>query len=132
MKVKDLFSNILFQDQKEEEKTEVVLQKLKDSTAPAYYKVDEQMRRFSKMAETMGGNEKFPIKKTLVVNPANPRIQNALKMHEKGNHENLVNKLCHHVEDLAHISSGGLNNDDRDLFVKRSQDLVKEGTDLAL
>jgi molecular chaperone HtpG len=127
MKVKDLFSKVLFGDQKEEEeKTEVVLQKLKDSSAPAYFKVDEQMRRFSKMAETMGGTDKFPIKKTLVVNPANPLIQNALKIHEKGKHEGLVDKLCHHVEDLAHISSGGLDSNERDQFVKRSQDLLKE------
>jgi len=132
MKVKDLFSKMLFGEQKEEEKTEVVLEKLKDSSAPAYYKVDEQMRRFSKMAESMGGTEKFPIKKILVVNPANPLIQNALKIHEKGKHEGLVDKLCHHVEDLAHISSGGLSNEERDSFVKRSQDLLKELTNLAL
>jgi len=132
MKVKDLFSKVLFGDLKEEEKTEIVLEKLKDSTSPAYYKVDEQMRRFSKMSESMGGTEKFPIKKTLVVNPANPLIQNALKMHEKGNHEGLVNKLCHHVQDLAHISSGGLGNEERDSFVKRSQELLKELTNLAL
>ncbi|RLA65568.1 MAG: molecular chaperone HtpG [Epsilonproteobacteria bacterium] len=132
MKVKDLFSKVLFGDQKEEEKTEVVLQKLKDSNAPAYYKIDEQMRRFSKMAESMGGNEKFPIKKTFVVNPANTLIQNALKMHEKGEHKGLVNKLCHHVEDLANISSGGLNNEERDSFVQRSQELLKELTGLAL
>ncbi|TDJ09012.1 MAG: molecular chaperone HtpG [Deltaproteobacteria bacterium] len=132
MKVKDLFSKILFGEQKEEEKTEVVLEKLKGSTAPAYFKVDEQMRRFSKMAESMGGSDKFPVKKTFVINPANPLIQNALKMHEKGKHEALVEKLCHHVEDLAHISSGGLGNDERDQFVKRSQDLLKELTNLAL
>jgi len=132
MKVKDLFSKVLFTGEKEEEKTEVVLEKLKDSTSPAYYKVDEQMRRFSKMAESMGGSEKFPVKKTLVINPANPLIQNALKIHEKGQHEKLVDKLCHHVEDLAHISSSGLSSEERNAFVKRSQELLNELTTLAL
>ena len=132
IKVKDLFSKVLFGDQKKEDKTEVVLQKLKGGASPAYYKVDEQMRRFSKMAESMGGAEKFPVKKTFVVNPSNPLIKNALKIHEKGKHENLVNKLCHHVEDLAHISSGGLTSKERESFVIRSQDLLQELTNLAL
>ena len=90
------------------------------------------MKRFSKMAQTMGQNAMFPIKKTLVVNPANPLIQNALKIHEKGGNEQLVSKLCHHVEDLANIASEGLKSEDKEHFVKRSQDLIQELSTLAL
>jgi molecular chaperone HtpG len=132
VKVKELFSSVLFSDQKEEDKVEVVLEKLVDSNSAAYYRVDEQMRRFSQMAQNMGGDSKFPLKKTLVVNPANPLIKNALKIHEKGDHQQIVEKICHHVEDLAHISSGGLDSQEKDSFVKRSQDLLRELTDLAL
>ena len=125
-KVAELFKNVLPKDQ------EVVIEKLKGSLTPAYFKVDEQMRRFSKMAASMGTAAPFPIKKTLVVNPSNELIKNALAIHEKGKNEELVNKLCHYVEDLANISSEGLKNEDRDNFVKRSQELLKELTTLAL
>ena len=74
----------------------------------------------------------FPTKKTLVINPANPLIQNALKIHEKGGNEQLVVKLCHHVEDLAQISSEGLKSDEKELFIQRTQDLMQELTTLAL
>ena len=125
-KVAELFKNILPKDQ------EVVLEKLKGSLTPAYFKVDEQMRRFSKMASSMGTSNPFPLKKTLVINPDNELIKNAMAIHEKGKNEELVNKLCHYVEDLANISSEGLKNEDRDNFVTRSQELLKELTSLAL
>ena len=38
----------------------------------------------------------------------------------------------HHVEDLATISSEGLKNEDKEKFVERSQNLIKELTNLAL
>lgn len=125
-KVAELFKNILPKDQ------DVVLEKLKGSLTPAYFKVDEQMRRFSKMASSMGTSNPFPLKKTLVINPDNELIKNAMAIHEKGKNEELVNKLCHYVEDLANISSEGLKNEDRDNFVTRSQELLKELTSLAL
>ena len=40
--------------------------------------------------------------------------------------------ICHHVEDLATISSEGLKNEDKEKFVERSQNLIKELTNLAL
>ncbi len=125
-KVAELFKNILSKDQ------EVIVEKLKGSITPAYFKVDEQMKRFSKMTASMGTSSSFPIKKTLVINPDNELIKNALAIHEKGNNGELVSKLCHYVEDLANISSEGLKNEDRDNFVKRSQELLKELTTLAL
>jgi molecular chaperone HtpG len=80
----------------------------------------------------MGNDAMFPIKKTLVINPGSPLIQNALKLHELGSNNNLVKKLCHHVEDLAHISSEGLKHEDREAFVLRTQELMQELTNLAL
>jgi molecular chaperone HtpG len=89
------------------------------------------MKRMHQMAKQMGNEAMFPIKKTLVINPANPLIQNALKLSEKGKND-LVKKICHHVEDLAHISSEGLKHEDREAFVHRSQSLIEELSNLAL
>ncbi|MCB9061034.1 MAG: molecular chaperone HtpG [Halobacteriovoraceae bacterium] len=145
IKIKDLFKKFLSpsketENDKEDKTTELVsegleveIQKLKGSTAPAYIKVDEQMKRFSKMAQSMGQNkDSFPIKKTLVINPNSPLIQNALTISQKGGNDELVEKICHHVEDLALISSEGLKDEYKDLFVQRSQELIQKLTGLAL
>ncbi len=143
IKVKDLFTDILIGKQSANEKEEdldslnhgglkdIEIAKIKNSKAPAYFKIDEQMKRMHQMAKGMGNEAMFPIKKTLVINPSSPIIQNALKLHEKGN-DNLVKKICHHVEDLAHISSEGLKHEDREAFVLRTQELMQELTNLAL
>ena len=144
MKVKDLFSQLLLgksineekKEESEDEKKqddvdsfagmEVEVNKIKNSSAPAYFKVDEQMKRFRNMAKSMGQDSTFPVKKTLVVNPNNPLIKNALRIWEKGDQEPLVKKICHHVEDLATISSEGLKDNEREMFVSRSQSLIEE------
>lgn len=146
IRVKDLFTNILIgktehgAHTEEEEDADslnhgglkdIEIVKIKNSTSPAYFKVDEQMKRMNQMAKNMGTDHMFPIKKTLVINPGSPIIQNALKLHEKGN-DALVKKICHHVEDLAHISSEGLKHEDREAFVNRTQELMQELTNLAL
>jgi molecular chaperone HtpG len=143
--VKDLFTNILIG--KTENKTEaeedldslnhgglkdIEIVKIKNSQSPAYFKVDEQMKRMHQMAKGMGNEAMFPIKKTLVINPGSPLIQNALKLHELGTNNPLVKKLVHHVEDLAQISSEGLKHEDREAFVLRTQELMQELTNLAL
>jgi len=84
------------------------------------------MKRFRNMAKSMGQDSTFPVKKTLVVNPNNPLIKNALRIWEKGDQEPLVKKICHHVEDLATISSEGLKDNEREMFVSRSQSLIEE------
>ena len=127
IKVKDMFTEILAGG----ETQDIEIVKIKNAKAPAYFKVDEQMKRMQQMAKSMGNDAMFPIKKTLVINPNNPLIQNALKLHEKGSLD-LVNKLCHHVEDLAHISSEGLKHEEREAFVLRTQDLMQVLTNLAL
>lgn len=146
MKVKDLFTNILVGDTSHDAHTEeqedmdslnhgglkdIEIAKIKNSTSPAYFKVDEQMKRMHQMAKNMGNEAMFPVKKTLVINPSSALIQNALKLHENGKSD-LVKKICHHVEDLAHISSEGLKHEDREAFVNRTQELMKELTNLAL
>jgi molecular chaperone HtpG len=145
IKVKDLFTDVLIgktTDKTEAEEDmdslnhgglkDIEIVKIKNSKAPAYFKVDEQMKRMHQMAKGMGNDAMFPIKKTLVINPGSPLIQNALKLHELGSNNNLVKKLCHHVEDLAHISSEGLKHEDREAFVLRTQELMQELTNLAL
>ena len=144
IKVKDLFTDVLIgktTDKTEAEEDldslnhgglkDIEIVKIKNSKSPAYFKVDEQMKRMHQMAKSMGNDAMFPVKKTLVINPGSPLIQNALKLHEKGNNV-LVKKLCHHVEDLAQISSEGLKHEDREAFVLRTQELMQELTNLAL
>jgi molecular chaperone HtpG len=104
---------------------EIEIAKIKNSTAPAYFKVDEQMKRFRNMAKAMGQENTFPLKKTLVINPGSTLIQNTLKIWEKGD-KALVEKICKYVGDLATISSEGLKNEEKDQFVTRSQELIQE------
>jgi molecular chaperone HtpG len=145
IKVKDLFTEVLIgktADKTESEEDldslnhgglkDIEIVKIKNSTSPAYFKIDEQMKRMHQMAKGMGNEAMFPVKKTLVINPGSPLIQNALKLHEKGTNHTLVKKLVHHVEDLAQISSEGLNPEDRESFVSRTQELMQELTNLAL
>ena len=80
------------------------------------------------MSESMGQGQTFPLKRTLVLNPNSPLIQHTLQLHEKGGSEALVEKLCRHISDLASISGQGLSNEERDGFIRRSQDLIQEFT----
>lgn len=135
IKVKEMFSEFLgIQTEGENAPMDkdIEIGKLKNATTPAYFKVDEQMKRFAHMAKGMGQNAMFPTKKTLVVNAQNPLVQNALKLHNTGKNEDLAKKICLHVEDLANISSEGLDMEQRETFVKRSQDLIQELSNLAL
>lgn len=145
MKARDLFTDILIgkTDNKTENEEDmdslnhgglkdIEIVKIKNSKSPAYFKIDEQMKRMHQMAKGMGNEAMFPVKKTLVINPGSPLIQNALKLHEKGTNSPLVKKIVHHVEDLAQISSEGLKHEDREAFVSRTQELMQELTNLAL
>lgn len=145
VRVKDLFKEILIaktpettEEEADKDETnpnslmDIEVVRTKNATTVAYFKTDEQLKRMNQMAKSMGNDAMFPLKKTLVINPANPLIQNALKLHEKGHKNDLVKKICHHVEDLAHISSEGLRLEDREAFVVRTQDLIEELTNLAL
>lgn len=128
IKVKEFFKQVLVGDNKElEAKLDVDVKNLKNASSSAYFKVDENMKRFQQMTKSMGNSAfSMPIKKTLVINPSNTLIKNALKIWEKGEKKDLAEKICHHVQDLASLSSEGLSSEEKEKFVTRSQTLVQE------
>ncbi len=128
IRIKDFFKQILIGEDKDiEAKLDVDVKNLKNSSNSAYFKVDEQMKRFQQMTKSMGNSAfSMPIKKTLVVNPNNALIKNALKIWEKGEKKDLAEKIAYYVQDLATLSSEGLNSEDKEKFVNRSQTLVQE------
>jgi molecular chaperone HtpG len=128
IKVKDFFKSVLVGDNKElEAKLDVEVKSFKNASSSAYFKVDENMKRFQQMTKSMGQSAfSLPIKKTLIVNPRNVLIQNAYKIWEKGEKKELAEKMCLHVQDLATLSSEGLTSEDKEKFVNRSQQLVQE------
>lgn len=128
MRVKEFFKEVLVGENKElEGKLDVDVKNLKNASSSAYFKVDENMKRFQQMTKSMGQTAfSMPIKKTLVINPRNPLIKNALKIWEKGDKKDLAKSICHHVQDLASLSSEGLSSEEKEQFVTRSQSLVQE------
>lgn len=134
IKVKEMFAKYLGIVAKEDGPVEkdIEIAKIKNSTTAAYIKIDEQMKRFGQMTKAMGNGMSFPVKRTLVVNAQNPLVKNALKLSDNAKNENLAKKICLHVQDLANISSEGLKSEERELFVKRSQELIEELSNLAL
>jgi molecular chaperone HtpG len=128
MKIKELFASTLVTDTNKAE-LEVEIKKLKTSTSPAYFKVDEQMKKFQQMTKQMGNSAfSMPLKKTLMVNPENPLVKNAFKMWEKGQNKDLAQKICKHVQDLASLSSEGLTGDAKEGFISRNQEIMNELT----
>lgn len=136
IKIRDFFESVLGIERKEDKvegNLEVEVKSFKNATSAAYIKVDESMKRFAQMTQSMGnGAMDIPMKKTLVLNPTNPLVQNAFKLSENAEKKELATKLVHHVQDLANISGEGLDDKSRQDFVKRSQDLISELTSLAL
>ncbi|MFP5458722.1 MAG: molecular chaperone HtpG [Bacteriovoracia bacterium] len=128
LKIGDFFKEAL--DAKPET-LDVEVKGLKNGTTPAYFKVDESMRRFQQMTKSMGQSFAMPLKKTLVVNPTHPLVQNAWKLSE-GKHKDLAKKMVTHVQDLATLSSEGLTAENKEAFVARSQALIQELSGLAL
>lgn len=128
IKIKEFFQQVLVGDNKDiGAKLDVDVKNLKSASASAYFKVDEQMKRFQQMTKAMGQTTfALPIKKTLVVNPSNVLIKNAMKIWEKGENKQIAEKIAHHVQDLATLSSEGLTSEDKEKFVTRSQSLVQE------
>ncbi len=128
IKVKEFFKHVLVGENKDlEAKLDVDVKNLKNASSSAYFKVDENMKRFHQMTKSMGNSAfSMPIKKTLIINPSNTLIKNALKIWEKGEKKELAEKICYHVQDLASLSSEGLSSEDKEKFVSRSQALVQE------
>lgn len=128
IKVKDFFKSVLVGDNKElEAKLDVEVKSFKNASSSAYFKVDENMKRFQQMTKSMGQSAfSMPLKKTLIVNPRNSLVQNAFKIWEKGEKKELAEKMCLHVQDLASLSSEGLTSEEKEKFIARSQSLVQE------
>lgn len=132
-KIKDLFKEILIGKDKEDDKLEIEVKNFKNATSAAYFKVDESMKRFQQMTQSMGqANFDMPIKKTLVLNPSNSLVKNAFKLWEKDDKKDLAKKIALYVQDLAAISGEGLSDKDRARFVSESQELMGELSNLAL
>lgn len=132
IQIKELFEKVLKPEEGKDKDKEMDIEakSYKDTDCPAYFKIDESMRRLQHMTRTMGGGD-FPIKKTLVINTLHPLVQNAFKIWEKGENRPLAEKLMAHIKDLASLSSEGLtNHEDKENFICRSQELVKELTNL--
>jgi molecular chaperone HtpG len=150
IKIKDLFNGVLLkvtpstsdtEETKEEspfgKSMDIEVKSVKNSSSPAYFKIDEQMKRFHHMSKTMGqGMGEFPLKKTLVINPNSLLVKNALKLwqaEDSSEKKMLAEKICYHVQDLATISSVGFkNNEEKDQFILRSQDLIQELSQYAI
>src|SRR5690606_40246830 len=69
-------------------------------------------------------NFNMPLKKTLVVNPSNPLVQNAMKLWEKEGKKDLAKDICYYVQDLATLSGQGLNGEEKEKF--RSEEHTSE------
>lgn len=133
MKVKDLFTGFLVgeKDEKNPAQMEIEVKNFKNSKTAAYFKIDEQMKRFANMTRQMGNTGfEMPSKKTLVVNPSHILVQNTMKLSE--GKKDLADKMAHYIQDLAAISGEGLDDQQRKDFVIRSQDLMSELSNLAL
>lgn len=132
IRVKEFFAQVLVNDATKAT-LDVDVKSLKGSTSSAYFKIDEQMKRFREMTKSMGNTAfALPIKKTLVVNPQNALVKNALKIWEKGEKKELAEKIAYYVQDMANLSSEGLTPEEKDKFVGRSQNLVQELSALAI
>jgi molecular chaperone HtpG len=135
IKIQDAFKAILVGEAKKDEPAtmEIEVRNFKNATSAAYFKVDEQMKRFQKMTQQMGQSSfSMPMKKTLVLNTENNLVKNAYKIWDKGENKDLATKICHHIQDLANISGEGLDDKERETFVTRSESLISELSNLAL
>jgi molecular chaperone HtpG len=135
LKIRDLFNEVLTEGVAEDDpaKMEVEVKNIQSSSSAAYFKVDEQMKRFQQMTQSMGQSSMaLPTKKTLVLNPANALIQNAYKLWNSEGKKDLAKKICFYVQDLAQISGEGLKDNEKAAFINRSQELMSELSKLAI
>lgn len=133
IKIKDFFGEILSPPKAEGDTEDYIEIKKVSAMAPAYFKVDQAMKRFANMNKTMGNSAfEMPIRKTLVVNPNSKLVQNAFKLWSTNDKKDLAKRLCFHIQDLAELSSEGLTGNKKEGFVERSQSIIEELSNLAL
>lgn len=131
--IKEMFENFIVGEDKEKSNWSIEVKKLKNAISPAYIKIDHSMKRFQQMTKSMGqGDFNIPLKKTLVLNPNNALIKNAFKLWQNEAKKDLAQKICFYVQDLASISSEGLEQEQKEVFVERAQNLLTELSDLAV
>jgi molecular chaperone HtpG len=119
-KIIDIFKNALNND-----KLTLKVESLKTENISAIVLESEQMKRMKAM--TMMMKEKsFPMMEdlTLVINSSSQAIQNILKLNNDGLQQEKVNKLCHHVYDLALMSQQPLSGEKMHAFVSRANELL--------
>jgi molecular chaperone HtpG len=136
MKIKGMFEELLVgttEDDKKKANLDIEVKSFKNASSAAYFKVDEQMKRFKQMTAQMGqSNFDMPVKKTLVLNPKSNLVVNAFKLWDTNKNKDLAKKMVHHVQDLANISGEGMDDKERAAFVTRSQDLISELSSIAI
>jgi molecular chaperone HtpG len=108
------------------------------STPPAMVLLPEFMRRMRDMTAMMQQQTaEFPEDHILVVNTAHPLIQNLANIN-KGSlvgtdgdspNQQLVNLVCQHVYDLALMAQKGINAENMNAFVKRSNQVLTKLTE---
>jgi molecular chaperone HtpG len=108
------------------------------STPPAMVLLPEFMRRMRDMTAMMQQQTaEFPEEHILVVNTAHPLIQNLANIN-KGSlvgtdgdspNQQLVNLVCQHVYDLALMAQKGINAENMNAFVERSNQVLTKLTE---
>ncbi len=108
------------------------------STPPAMVLLPEFMRRMRDMTAMMQQQTaEFPEDHILVVNTAHPLIQNLANIN-KGSlvgtdgdspNQQLVNLVCQHVYDLALMAQKGINAENMNAFVERSNQVLTKLTE---
>ena len=85
----------------------------------------EAVKRMKTMSHFMKGNS-MPMfdDLTLVINSNNGMVKDILSLHNKPGKENLTNKLCHHIFDLAKMSKQQLTGEQMQSFIQRSNELM--------
>jgi len=125
IEIQDYFKEVL--DVEKNENLDLEIQKTATAKAPAYFKLDQNMKRFQQMSKGMGNNNfEMPIKKTLVVNPAHSLIKNIYSLWQHDDKKETAKKMVYYVQDLAQLSSEGLSDTQKTFFIKRSQEVLEE------
>ncbi len=118
-RIADLFKQYL-----QDDKLEVRVERLKDSSVPAMALFSEQDRRFREMTRTLGKEMEFPEKgPSLLVNASSPVVQNILDLHTKHKAAD-VELLVAQVYDLAMLTCRTFDQERMTRFLDRSNQLL--------
>jgi molecular chaperone HtpG len=109
-----------------QESVKVTTSKIKSNTISAFIQESEYIKRFKAMQRSMmpGQENLFPDDNTLVINLSHPLIDQIRTLSQTEGNTELVNRLCHHVYDLARLNHQSLSGDDLKKFIERSHQLM--------